>query len=86
MARSRQQTQTETFWGEVFYQGKLHTIQVTGFLWGTLIQDRFPESFNVTIRGVAGFYVQCTPEGWKPYNRDVHKTKQEWVDIAGEFI
>lgn len=25
-------------------------------------------------------------EGWKPYDRDAYKTKQEWVEVAGEFI
>lgn len=86
MGQSRQQTKTESFYGDVFYDGKSHPIEVTGFLWGSLVQDRFPESFNVTIRGVANFYVQHTPDGWKPYARDAYKTKQEWVEIAGEFI
>ena len=86
MGHSRQQTKTESFEGEIIYQGKSHPIEVTGFLWGALVQDRFPGSYNVTIRGVASFYVQYTPAGWKPYERDAHKTKQEWIDLAGEFI
>ncbi len=86
MGQSRQLTKTESFICEVFYQGKSHPIEVTGFLWGSLVQDRFPESFHVTIRGVASFYVQQTSDGWKPYVRDAHKTKNEWVEIAGDFI
>ena len=85
MGHSRQQTNTESFIGEVLYQCKSHLIEVTGFLWGALVRDRFPESNNVTIR-VASFYMQYTPEGRKPYDRDAHKTKQEWVEVAGEFI
>lgn len=83
---SRQQTNTESFIGEVLYQCKSHLIEVTGFLWGALVQDRFPESYNVTIHGVASFYVQYTPEDWKPYDRGAHKTKKEWVEVEGEFI
>ena len=86
MTWTRTRSKTESFHGQVWFNGKQHIIQVIGFLWADLIDDKFPSMFDVWIDRVGHFHVSSTAEGWMPYERERMKVKQEWVDLAGDFI